>query len=49
MSPSILAAALELSRVHGAQFAKFFLLDLGIAPEVAEELLIGILREEPDE
>jgi hypothetical protein len=39
MSPAILAAALVLSRLHGAPFAAFFLLDLGIAFEVIAELL----------
>lgn len=39
MSPTILAAALILSRIHGEQFALSFLLDKGIDAAVAKELL----------
>lgn len=39
MSPLILAAALELSRIHGISYAAFFLLDRDIAFEVIAELL----------
>ena len=39
MSPTILAAALELSRIHGIAYAAFFLLDRDIAFEVIAELL----------
>lgn len=39
MSPAILAAALELSRLHGVPFAAFFLLDRGVAFDVIAELL----------
>jgi hypothetical protein len=39
MSPAILAAALELSRIHGIAYAAFFLLDRDIAFEVIAELL----------
>jgi hypothetical protein len=42
MSPTMLAAALELSRLHGVPYAAFFLLDHGVSSEVIEELLIGI-------
>jgi hypothetical protein len=38
----MLAAALELSRLHGVPYAAFFLLDHGVSSEVIEELLIGI-------
>jgi hypothetical protein len=46
MSPAILAAALVLSRLHGAPFAAFFLLDRGITFEVISELLLGIVPKE---
>lgn len=46
MSPAILAAALVLSRLHGAPFAALFLLDRGIAFEVIAELLLGIVPKE---
>lgn len=39
MSPAILAAALELSRIHGIAYAAFFLLDQDVAFEVIAELL----------
>lgn len=39
MSPAILAAALELSRIHGIPYAAFFLLDQEVAFEVIAELL----------
>jgi len=39
MSATILAAALELSRIHGVPYAAFFLLDRDIAFEVIAELL----------
>lgn len=43
MSPTILAAALELSRIHGIAYAAFFLLDRDIAFEVVAELLWNAL------
>lgn len=42
MSPAILAAALELSRIHGIAYAAFFLLDRDVAFEVIAELLLGV-------
>jgi hypothetical protein len=39
MRPTILAAALELSRIHGTAYAAFFLLDRDIAFDVIAELL----------
>lgn len=39
MSPAILAAALELSRIHGVSYAAFFLLEKDVALEVIAELL----------
>lgn len=39
MSAAILAAALELSRIHGVPYAAFFLLDRDVAFEVIAELL----------
>jgi hypothetical protein len=39
MSATILAAALELSRIHGVQYAAFFLLDRDVEFEVIAELL----------
>lgn len=39
MNPYILAAALELSRIHGTTYAAFFLLEQDIAFEVIWELL----------
>lgn len=39
MTPVLLAAALELSRLHGPLFAAYFLEENGIALEVALELL----------
>lgn len=41
MNPAILAAAIVLSRLHGAPFAAFFLLDQGVAFEVIAELLLS--------
>lgn len=49
MSPYILAAALELSRLYGVSCATFFLLDRGITPEVIEELLAEALAKNPEE
>jgi hypothetical protein len=46
MNPAILAAALVLSKLHGAPFAAFFLLDRGVAFEVITELLLGIAPKE---
>jgi len=45
MSPAILAAALELSRIHGVPYAAFFLLDRDIAFEVIAELLFDTPRQ----
>jgi hypothetical protein len=45
MSPTILAAALELSRIHGAPYAAFFLLDRNVAFEVIAELLFETPRQ----
>jgi hypothetical protein len=39
MSPTVLAAALVLSRVHGPALAACFLIEQGIAVEVIAELL----------
>ena len=39
MSAAILAAAIELSRIHGVPYAAFFLLDRDVAFEVIAELL----------
>lgn len=39
VGPAILAAALLLSRLHGARFAAFFLLDRNVSFDVIEELL----------
>jgi len=39
MSTTILATALELSRLHGVRFAASYLCDAGIAIEVAVEVL----------
>lgn len=39
MSPTILAAALVLSRLHGPVFASLFLLEQKVAFEVIAELL----------
>lgn len=39
VGPAILAAALLLSRLHGASFAAFFLLDRDVSFDVIEELL----------
>jgi hypothetical protein len=49
MSPYILAAALELSRLHSVSCATFFLLERGITPEVIEELLMVALTKNPEE
>jgi hypothetical protein len=45
MSPAILAAALELSRIHGVPYAAFFLLDRDVAFEVIAELLFDTPRQ----
>lgn len=42
MSPAILAAALMLSRLHGKNFAVFFLLEYDVRFEVIAELLWGV-------
>ena len=39
MSAAILAAAIELARIHGIPYAAFFLLDRDVAFEVIAELL----------
>jgi hypothetical protein len=49
MSPYILAAALELSRLHGVSCATFFLLEQGITPEVIQELLVKTSTKNPEE
>lgn len=43
VNPAILAAALLLSRLHGARFAAFFLLDRGVSSDVIRELLFDSL------
>lgn len=40
VGPAILAAALVLSRLHGVQFAAFFLLDRDVSFDVIKELLL---------
>lgn len=39
MSPNILAAAIVLARIHGAQYAAHFLAERGIDVSIAVELL----------
>lgn len=46
VGPGILAAALLLSRLHGARFAAFFLLDRDVSFDVIEELLADVLDSE---
>jgi hypothetical protein len=40
MNPTILAAALELARLHGIPFGVYFLLDRGVSPDVIAELFL---------
>lgn len=48
MSPSVLATAVELSRLHGVRFAAAYLHESGVSIEVAIDLLTRSPARLPD-